>query len=155
MKRVFSLAVLLVLTDSTNIAEAGGQEIRSCPFEVKARCVHGEARVTLADGLVKRVEVDIDYCALPGKLHFTCTIDSSRGDQDSIWSEDAGATLIANATPFNATRPDRVRVTVGRYVSLDLDETQSLGRCGVGAALPRAIVIPAKGGNCRVWLSDP
>jgi hypothetical protein len=155
MKRVVTFAVLLVLAASTLIAEAGGEEIRECAFEVKARCASGEARVTLADGVLKRVEVDVDYCALPGHLHFACTIDSSRGDKDSTWSEDGGATLIANVSPFDPNRPDRVKVTVGRYVSLDLDEAQSLGRCGAGAALPRAIVIPAKGGKCRVWLSEP
>jgi hypothetical protein len=33
-------------------------------------------------------------------------------------------------------------------------ETQSLGRCGAGAELPRAIVIPATKGACRVWLDS-
>jgi len=155
MKHLIYLAVLLVLTTSTWIAQAGGQEIRMCEFEVKARCFSGEARVTLADGVVKRVEIDVDWCGLPGKLGYSCTINSSRSDRDSIWSEDGDATLIANASPFNPKRPDRVRVTVGRYVSLDLDEAQSLGRCGAGAELPRAIVIPAQRGKCRVWLSEP
>src|SRR5208282_908889 len=114
MKHLIYLAVLLVLTTSTWIAQAGGQEIRMCEFEVKARCFSGEARVTLADGVVKRVEIDVDWCGLPGKLGYSCTINSSRSDRDSIWSEDGDATLIANASPFNPKRPDRVRVTVGR-----------------------------------------
>jgi hypothetical protein len=48
-----------------------------------------------------------------------------------------------------------VKVTVGKHVSIDFDEAQSLGRCGAGAELPRAIVIPAEGGACRVWLTEP
>jgi hypothetical protein len=36
-------------------------------------------------------------------------------------------------------------MTVGKLVSIDMEEAQSLGRCGVGAELPKAIVIPAKG----------
>jgi hypothetical protein len=64
--------------------------------------------------------------------------------------------MIANASPFNPEEPDRVRVTVGRHLSIDLDEAQSLGRCGVGAELPRgAIVIPAQRKACRVWLRAP
>ena len=63
-----------------------------------------------------------------------------------IWSEEGGATLIANASPYNPAEPDRVKVTLGRHVSIDLEQAQSLGRCGVGAALPRAIVILARRG---------
>jgi hypothetical protein len=155
MKHLIYLAVLLVVTTSTGIAQADGQEIRTCKFEVKVRCVSGAARVTLANGVVKRVEVDVDWCGLPGKPGYSCTIDSSRSDQDSLWSEDRGATLIANASPFSPNQPDRVKVTLGRYVSIDLDEAQSLGRCGAGAELPRAIVIPAQRGACRVWLREP
>jgi hypothetical protein len=33
-------------------------------------------------------------------------------------------------------------------------ETQSVGRCGTGAELPRAIVIPATKGACRAWLDS-
>jgi len=47
-----------------------------------------------------------------------------------------------------------VKVTVGRDVSIDLSETQSLGRCGAGAKLPQTIVIPAQGKICRVRLGD-
>jgi hypothetical protein len=122
---------------------------------VKARCASGEPRVTLDDRMVKRVEIDVFWCGLPGKPGYTCTIDSSRGDRDSTWSEDGGATLIAIAPSSNPYQHDRVKVTVGRYVSIDLDETQSAGNCGAGAELPRAIVIPAKRGKCRVWLTDP
>jgi hypothetical protein len=60
--------------------------------------------------------------------------------------------VIANRSPFNPDQPDRVKVTAGQHVSIDLEEAQSLGRCGAGAELPRAIVIPAKKGACRVWL---
>jgi hypothetical protein len=105
--------------------------------------------------VVKRVEVGVSWCGLPGRPGYTCTIDASRGDEESKWSEADGATLIANASPSNPDRPDRVKVTVGRHVSIDLDEAQSLGRCGAGAELPQAIVIPAQKGACRVWLKAP
>jgi len=154
MKHLIYLVVLLAVTISTPIAHANGEEIRECDFKVN-RCVSGDARVTLADGVVKRVEVNVYYCGRPGNLGYSCTIDSSRSDQDSKWSEEGGATMIANASPFNPDEPDRVRVTVGRHVSIDLDEAQPLGRCGVGAELPRAIVIPAQRKACRVWLRAP
>ncbi len=157
MKHLIYLAVLLVAmaAESTCTANASDQESRHCEFEVKARCVSGEARVTLADGVVIRVEVDIYWCGLRGGPGYTCTIDSSRGDEDSAWSEDRGATVIENRSPSNPDQPDRVKVTVGRNVSIDLDHAQSLGRCGAGAALPRAIVIPAQKRACRVWLGAP
>jgi hypothetical protein len=72
-----------------------------------------------------------------------------------VWSEDGAATLIANGSPFNPQQPDRVKVSVGRNVSIDLSEAQSLGRCGAGAELPRSIVIPAQGKACRVRLGEP
>jgi len=155
LQHLVHLSVFLMATMSAGFVHAEGQEIRSCDFAVKARCVSGDARVTLADGVVKRIEIDVFWCGLPGRPGYTCMIDASRGDEDSIWSEDAGATLIANASPFNPHAPDRVKVTVGRHVSVDLGEAQSLGRCGAGAELPQAIVIPASGGACRVWLSEP
>src|SRR5262245_49732045 len=122
MKHLICLAVLLVVTASIPIAHAEQQEVRSCKFEVKARCASGEARVTIAGGVVTRVEVDVHWCGLRGRPGYTCTIDSSRSDQESTWSDDAGATLIANASPFNPAQLDRVKVTVGRHVSIDLDE---------------------------------
>jgi len=155
MKHLIYMAVLLMATTSLRIAHAGGQEIRTCEFKVKARCESGDASVTLADGVVTRVEVSVYRCGLPGKLGYSCTIDSSRSDRDSIWSEDGGATLIDNASPFNSNEPDRIKVTAGQYVSIDLDKAQSLGRCGVGADLPRAIAIPAQRGACRVRLGPP
>ena len=33
---------------------------------------------------------------------------------------------------------------VNVFVSIDMEGAQSLGRCGAGAELPKAIVIPAK-----------
>jgi len=47
-----------------------------------------------------------------------------------------------------------VKVTVGRDVTIDLNEAQSAGRCGAGAGLPQTIVIPAQGKTCRVRLGD-
>jgi hypothetical protein len=151
MKHLIDLAVILLVTTSTCVAQAGGQEIRECKFDAKAGCVYGEARVTLANGVVKGVWVFAFWCGLPGKPGYSCTIDSSPGDPDSVWSQDQGATLIVNASPFNPNEADRVKVTVGRYVSIDLEEAQSAGRCGTAAELPRAIVIPAQRGACRVW----
>ena len=95
------------------------------------------------------------WCGLPGRPGYTCTIDAVRGDADSKWSEDGGTTLISNAVPWNASQPDRVKVTVDRDVSIDFKETQSLGRCGAGAELPETIVIPAEKGACRVQLTPP
>jgi hypothetical protein len=157
MEHFLSCAALLVLTLLAGVAHAEEQDIRACGFEVKARCASGDARVTLAHGDVVRVEVDVYWCALQGRgaPPFACMIDSSRTDTDSVWTEDAGATLIANGSPRNPDQPDRVKVTIGRDVSIDLSETQSLGRCGAGAELPRAIVIPAQGSACRVRLGVP
>lgn len=153
MKLVTRVVVLLAAT--TLAANLHADEIRACSFAVKARCASGDVRVTLADGAVKRIEVNVFWCGLPGRPGYTCTIDSKRGDSDSVWSEDAGATVIANTAPFSPTLPDRVKVTVGPDVSMDFKETQSLGRCGAGAELPETIVIPAQKGACRVRLPVP
>jgi hypothetical protein len=155
MKHLIFLAVVLVSTTSARISHAGDKEVRSCSFEVKARCVSGDARVTLAGGVAIRLEVNVFWCGLRGRPGYTCTIDSSPGDGESVWSEDGGATLIANTSPFNPTAPDRVKVTVGRDVSIDFGAAQSLGRCGAGAELPRTIVIPAQKAACRVRLTRP
>jgi len=156
MKRLVYLAVLLTLTTMTTFAHADGQEIRTCDFDLKGGCRSGEARVTLAHGAVTRVEVDVIWCGLGGhrkSLDHTCTIDSSRGDGESTWLEDGGATVITDSSPYADRRePDRIKVTVGPEVSIDLNETQSVPRCGVGAELPQFIVIPAQGGTCRVRL---
>lgn len=147
--------VLVVLLLGTGLACAAGEEVRHCGFDVKARCASGEARVTIANGVVNRVEVDVIWCGLPGHLAYSCTVDSSRGDQDSKWSDDGGTTAIANTSPLNPNYPDRVKVTVGRSVTIDLKEAQSLGHCGVGAELPETIVIPARGKSCQVRLGEP
>ena len=154
MRPVIFLAVLIATIASARIACAG-DEVRSCDFEVKARCASGQTRVTLKDGVVTRLELDVFWCGLPGRPGYTCMIDSSRGEKDDTWSDEGGATIITNATPFTDTMPDRVKVTIGKYISLDFAEAQSAGRCGAGAELPLAIVIPAQKGACRVWLSKP
>jgi hypothetical protein len=156
MKHFNTLAVLLAVAASAGIARAEQQETRSCEFKVKSPRVSGEASVTLADGKVTKIAVDVFYSSGErGRPGYTCTIDSSRNDdQESKWSEDGDATVIANASPLNANEPDRVKVTVGKFVSIDLAETQSLSRCGAGAELPRAIVIPTKSKTCRVWLRE-
>ena len=153
MKQIISVAVFMTAAALSLGAYAGEQEIRACDFKAKAGCVSGDASVTLTDGKVSKIEIDVIWCGQPGAPGYTCTIDSSRGDDDSQWSEEGSATLIANASPLSPGQPDRVRVTVGKYVSIDLDEAQSAGRCGAGAELPRAIVIPTTKKACRVWWS--
>jgi hypothetical protein len=156
MKPLVVPAVLLTLATMSRFAYAGEQDIRSCDFEVKARCVSGDARVTLADGVVLRVEINVLWCGLRrGAPSYSCMIDSSRGDGESTWSDDAGATLIANGSPFNPDQPDRVKVAVGRDVTIDFNEAQSVGRCGAGAELPKSIVIPAQGKTCQMQLRAP
>jgi hypothetical protein len=70
-------------------------------------------------------------------------------------NEEGGVTVIANTSPFNPHQLDRVKVTLGRHVSIDLEGAQALGRCGAGADMPRAIVIPAQGRACWMWLGPP
>src|SRR5579875_2371893 len=146
MTRLASLVAPLVLATLAGITAAQADDIRACDFTVKARCVSGDARVTLAGGAITRLEVDVIWCGEKGRPGYTCIIDSSRKDTDSQWSDEGGATLITNTAPFDASQPDRIKVTVGRAVSIDLAQTQSVGRCGAGAELPRAIVIPEKKG---------
>ncbi|AMN42987.1 hypothetical protein [Rhodoplanes sp. Z2-YC6860] len=156
MKHLTCLAAVLMVATSTGMARAEQQETRNCEFTVKKPRVSGQASITLVDGKTTKITVDVLYSDGRGTPGYICTIDSSRADQqESKWSEDGGATVIDNATPFNTSAPDRIKVTVGKLVSIDLEEAQSLGRCGVGAELPKAIVIPAKGKACRVWLREP
>ncbi len=153
MKCRISLVAVLVTTASTLVVHA--DEVRRCDFEMKARCVSGQASVTLANGVVTKLGVNVDWCGRPGNLNYSCTIDSSRSEHDATWSEEGGATIITNNKPWTDAMPDRVKVTVGKYVSVDFSEAQSLGRCGTGAELPLALVIPAQGKACRVWLTKP
>ncbi|HWG05277.1 MAG TPA: hypothetical protein VG271_09725 [Beijerinckiaceae bacterium] len=155
MIRVRHLIALTSAMMSIGSADAQSVVSRSCNFSIKARCVSGDAHLTLADGTVTSIEINVDWCGLRGQPAYSCSISSSRGDKDSLWSDEQGATLISNASPFSAQQPDRVKVTVGRFVSIDMQETQSLGRCGAGAELPEAIVMPERGNACRIWLSDP
>ena len=153
MRHRIYLIVLVAITLG-GIAATHADEVRACEFKAKARCASGDARVTLDGGAIKRVEVNVFFCGLQGRPGYSCGIDSSRGEADSKWSEEGGATVIDNAAPFNAAQPDRVKVTAGRFVSIDMEQAQSLGRCGAGAELPRAIVIPEKKSACRVWLGE-
>lgn len=153
MKRLICTTVLLAAATATLNVRA--DEVRACNFEVKARCASGDARVTLGNGTVKRIDVNVFWCGLPGRPGYTCTINSTRGGSDAKWSDDDGATLISNTSPWSAAFPDRIKVTVDRDVSLDFKETQSLGRCGAGAELPETLVIPAQKGACRVQFTPP
>ncbi|QGM98987.1 hypothetical protein [Methylocystis parvus] len=154
------LAILLASTmffapASVTLAHAENRETRKCEFEAKKRCASGEAAVTLVDGAVTNVQIEVFWCGRPGAPGYSCMIDVSRGDKESKWSEEGGATLIDNAAPFNPQAPDRVKITLGKFVSIDLENAQSLGRCGAGAELPKAIVVPARKALCRVWLDPP
>jgi hypothetical protein len=135
MTRVLCIATLLTLTVAVPAAYAG-DEVRSCEYDVKARCTSGAAAVTLTDGSLSKLEVTVFYCGLRGRPGYTCMIDSSRSEKDESWSDEGGATVIASGTPLNPTAPDRVKVTVGKYVSIDFSEAQSGGRCGAGAEPP-------------------
>ena len=153
MKRFISVSVLLALIAASGTVRAETKEVRACDFEVKRRCVTGDASVTLVNGVVTKVEVNAFWCGGRGQPGYSCMLDSTRGeDKDARWSDEGGATVVANTSPFNPESPDRVKLTVGKHVSIDLDEAQSAGRCGAGAELPRAIVIPGQGKTCRVWL---
>jgi hypothetical protein len=154
MKHLKYLALLPMTIMLAHVASAANQTVRRCDFEVKARCASGEARVTMIDKAVSRVEVDVIWCGLPGKPGYTCSVDVSRDDGQSQWSGADGATVVTDAS-LNPSEPDRIKVTVGRNVSIDLKQVQSAGRCGAGAELPQAIVIPASGKTCRVWLGEP
>jgi hypothetical protein len=159
MKRLRILVVLLTLAAVTLLAHAEAQEIRACDFKLKGGCVAGDAKVTLTDGVVTRVEVDVVWCNRQrGAPGYTCMIDSSRGDGASTWSEEGGVTVIAGSEFSDlgdSTRPDRVKVTDGQEMMIDLNETQTIPRCGAGAELPQSIVIPARGKLCRVRFSEP
>ena len=95
-----------------------GEGVRSCEYKMKARGTSGSASVTLSDGVVTKVDVSIVYSGLPGRLGYTCTVNPSRAEKDDTWSDEAGVTVIANNSPFVSTIPDRVKVTVGKYVSI-------------------------------------
>jgi hypothetical protein len=153
MMRSFFATTLLALVMSP--PAHAGEDVRSCKCKVKARGTRGSATVTSSDGVVSKVDVLVFYSGLPGRPGYTCTVNSSRAEKDDTWSDEAGAIVITNNSPFTSTEPDRVKVTVGKYVSIDFAEAQSLGRCGAGAELPKAIVIPAQKGACRVFLDNP
>jgi len=150
-----SPGLLIAAALASGIAAARADDIRACEFKLKSGCIAGDAKVTLADGKVQHLEFDIVWCGLkkdaPG---YSCMIDASRKDDpESKWSENGGATTITASTD-TPTQPDIIKVTVGRFVSIDFSRAQSGGRCGAGAELPRALVIPEKAGRpCRVFLS--
>ena len=158
MNYLLRCAVLLIPTLLASFASADGQVTRRCDFELKRGCIAGYASVTLVNGALQKIEAVVIWCGRGGhskSLDYSCTIDSSRDDKESTWLDDAGATVIANGSPWNPGQPDRMKVNVGRDVSIDFDQAQSLGRCGLGAELPRAIVIPADGRACRVLPRAP
>jgi len=152
------LAVLLIVTASAALARAEPTQTepkqeRTCNFEVKARGVSGYATVTLEGKAVTGVDILVHQ---RGRYQhgFSCMIDVSRTDGQSKWSDEGDATLIVNPHPLNPDESDRLKVTVGQHVSIDLEESKTTYRCGAGAELPRVIVIPAGRKACRVWLPE-
>jgi hypothetical protein len=156
MKRLAFLVVFLTLARTIPFAHAEEQGSRQCDFEAKRGCVAGDARVTLAHGAVTRVEVDVIWCNRQrGAPAYTCTVDSSRDDGESAWSEEAGATVITNSSVSpDPHELDTIKVTGGPDVTIDLNGALSRWRCGAGAELPQTIVIPAQGKVCRARFSD-
>ena len=156
---VVLLAAFLALTAMARFADAAGPELRTCDFDLKGGCRSGQARVTLVNGKVTGLDVGVIWCGRGGHRKspdFTCTINLDRSDGSSTWSEDTGATVITDQSPYaDPTKPDRIKVTVGRDVTIDLNETQSLWRCGAGAELPLTIIMPAQGRTCQVRFRAP
>ena len=99
-----------------------------------------------------KLSVNAFWCGRPGAPGYTCTVEYNRTGDDSKWSRQGAAYVIDNASPANPDRPDRMVLTVGKDISLDLEDAQSSGACGAGAELPRAIVMPAGAKTCRVTL---
>lgn len=154
-KYLVTCAILLAAAAPAATVHAGDRTAHACDFKLRARCASGDAKVTLDNGTVTRVEINIEFCALRGGPGYGCTIDSSRSDSDSKWSQNGTTVVIDNAAPFDPTHPDRVSVTPGPDIAIDLKNAQSIGRCGAGAELPQSIVIPAQGRTCRVRLAPP
>jgi hypothetical protein len=80
MKSRIALGILVVIAASTPIAHA--EEVRARDFAVKTRCASGDVRVTLADGVVKRSEVSVFWCGLPGRPGYRC--DAWRGRTEMV-----------------------------------------------------------------------
>ena len=133
-----------------------GQEmVRSCDWEVKSRCASGSASVTFVGGVPAKVSVDSYYCGpRRGAPGYSCTVMYERSDKHSVWSEH-GNTLVISNQESSPSQPDKLKLVIGKHISIDLDETPRVGNCGAGAELPRAIVIPEGEKVCRVWLFGP
>lgn len=149
------LSAILFLGCALPVCRADAEFVRACDFEVKSRCASGEARATFNGTELTKLAIDVYWCGSQGKPGYSCVVDYSRNDKNSSWSEVAGTVLIENRSPWNPSLPDRIKVKVGKHVSIDLEEAQSSGTCGAGAELPRAIVISEGKAACRVWLVDP
>ena len=97
----------------------------------------------------------IQYCGLAGKPGYSCLVELAPDDRQSKWSRAGRVVGVDNLAPRDPAQPDRIVITTGNSVSLDFSEAQSGSVCGAGAELPEALVIPATGGKCRVWLAKP
>jgi hypothetical protein len=150
-----ALTAAFLLVGAVSACRAESDSVRTCEFEVKSRCASGEVHATFDASELTKLAITVFWCGLPGKPGYSCVVDYSRKDGDSDWAESAGTVTIDKKSPWNPSQPDRIKVTVGKHVSIDLEEAQSAGSCGAGAELPRAIVIPEGKGTCRVWLDAP
>lgn len=153
--RFATLIMTFLLGSTASVCPADAESVRSCDFKVKARCASGEVRATFNGSQLTKLAVDVFSCGLPGNPGYSCVVDYSRNDKNSSWSESDGVVIIENRSPWNPSLPDRIKVTVGKHISIDLEEAQSGGTCGAGAELPRAIVIPEGKSTCRVWFGTP
>ena len=153
MRRPFVvLTSILFLGSAAFACRAESESLHKCEFSVKSRCASGRAEATFTGSELTRLYVDVFMCGLPGKPGYSCSVKYSRNDENSTWTESGGVVTIENGSPWNPSTPERIKVTVGKHVSIDLDELPSAGYCGAGAELPSAIVILENKSTCRVWL---
>lgn len=146
------LTAIVLLQCAASACRAETESVHKCEFSVRSHCTSGGAQATLKGGELTRLSVDVYMCGLPGKLGYSCSIDFSRNDENSSWTESDGVVTIENKFSQDLATPERIKVTLGRHISIDLDETRSASHCGAGAQLPSAIVIPDVKRACRVWL---
>jgi hypothetical protein len=154
MNRLHAIAATTMLALGLHATPALGADNTSeltCEFDVPKQCTSGSARVTFKGDTLDELAVESFTCGLPGKPGYACDVSFKRGDKESTWSDANGATIIDKKSPFDSTRPDRIKVTVGKFISIDLAEVQVSGACGAGAELPSALVITKGKHTCRVW----
>jgi len=127
----------------------------SCKYEIKRNCTLGSVELELKDGRIQRIDFGNFYCPAHGEIGFTCSIDVSRGDKNTKWTDKGGSSTIEFSGADNS--PDGNSLTISRVrngVVIDMRNTSSYGRCGAGAELPERIFVPARSKKCEVKLRD-